>query len=77
MNMLHLYIEEMPQAKVSVNDSILKAIERKYETFVKAIHDEAKGYCFKDHTDTWQVAPFDVINMLAGLGNVNNCLLNY
>lgn len=77
MNTLNLYIEVMPITKVCVNDAILKAIERNYNTFVKAIHDEAKGYCFKDHKNKWQVAPFDVINMLAGLGNVNNCLLNY
>jgi len=77
MSNLHLYVDEMPQAKVSVNDAILKAIDRNYHTFVKAIHDEAKGYCFKDHKDVWHVAPFDFINECAGLGSVNHCLLNY
>jgi len=77
MNTLNLYVDVMPIAKVCVNDAILKAIERNYNTFVKAIHDEAKGYCFKDHKDVWHVAPFDFINEVAGLGSVNHCLLNY
>lgn len=76
MQMLSVYIE-MPAAKVSVNDAILKAIERNYHVFVKAIHDEAKGYCFKGQDDKWQVAPFGFINEVAGLGYVEHCMLNY
>jgi hypothetical protein len=71
------YIDVMPQAKVSVNDAILKAIERTEHTFIKAIHDEAKGYAFLNHKNEWKVLPFDFINMLAGLGYANRCLLNY
>jgi hypothetical protein len=71
------YIDVIPQALISVNDAILKAIERNYNTFVKQIHDEAKGYCFKDHKDKWHVAPFGFINEVAGLGYVEHCLLNY
>ena len=77
MSNLHLYVDIMPQAKVSVNDAILKAIERNYHTFVKAIHDESKGYVVKTHEDKWIVVPFDFVNMLAGLGYTNRCLLNY
>lgn len=62
---------------ISINDAILKAIESNYNTSVKKIHDEARGYCFKNKKNKWQVAPFDLINRLAGLENVNYCLLNY
>jgi predicted lipase len=72
-----IYVEVMSPAKVSVNDAIIKAIERNYNTYVKAIHDEAKGYCFKGIDNKWRVAPFDFINMCADLGSVNHCLLNY
>ena len=68
----------MPVVKqISVNDAILKAIERNYHTFVKAIHDEAKGYVFLNHKNEWQVVPFGFINEVAGLGYVEHCLLNY
>jgi hypothetical protein len=75
--MLPRYIEVLPAAAINANNEILKAIERNYHTFVKAIHDEAKGYCFLNHKNEWQVAPFDFINEVAGLGYVNHCLLNY
>lgn len=76
MNTLHEYVDGKAVV-INANDVILKAIERNYHTFVKAIHDEAKGYCFKDHKDKWQVAPFGFINEVAGLGYVEHCLLNY
>jgi len=75
--MLARYIEVLPAAAINANNEILKAIERNYHTFVKAIHDEAKGYCFLNHKNEWHVAPFDFINEVAGLGAVNHCLLNY
>lgn len=75
--MIPKYIEVLPAAAINANNEILKAIERNYHTFVKAIHDEAKGYCFLNHKDEWDVAPFEFINECAGLGSVNHCLLNY
>lgn len=69
------YINCTPRTAIEINDAILKAIQRNYNTFVKLIHDEAKGYCFQGHDNVWHVARYDFINEVAGLGSVNHCLL--
>lgn len=57
------------------NGKIIRAFEALSGRFVKAFHDEAKGYIFQT-CEGWERIEFEHLNELAGLGSFNRSLIN-
>jgi len=61
--------------QVEINTKVIKAIENLTGDFLSAIHDEAKGYAFKT-IKGWRVISYEYANEIAGLGYINQCLID-
>jgi hypothetical protein len=58
-------------SRLSNLDKIWLSIESISNRYITALHSEANGYCFKYNDGTWKTAPFDFINSISGLGDIN------